>query len=177
MCGLPKWCVTLCSPWRSRRHEISTARPCTHQSFSAHHDKNDNNDKVSINLCQSLSWATFQIPCHSCHLCHSTKGSRYFYPFVMNTGSDSTCKWACQWRIKLPQTATVCGYLLPTPICVTTHVLYLRTGVWFLPTHLVDTCICNRSFPSPEDFWLTHKLTYRMCLLTVASWYVDWRYC
>ena len=44
------------------------------------HDKNDNNDKVSTNLCQSLSWATFQVPCNSCHLCHSTKGNRYTSP-------------------------------------------------------------------------------------------------
>ena len=62
------------------------------QGLSTFHDENDNNDKVSINLCQSLSWATFQIPCHSCHLCHSTKGHKYIYPLVMNTGSDSNQK-------------------------------------------------------------------------------------
>ena len=66
------------------------------QGLSTFHDENDNNDKVSINLCQSLSWATFQIPCHSCHLCHSAKGDKYIYPLVMNTGSDPTRKWACQ---------------------------------------------------------------------------------
>ena len=133
MCGSPKWCVTLCSPWRSRRHEISTARPCTHQSFSAHHDKNDNNDKVSINLCQSLSWATFQIPCHSCHLCHSAKGNKYIHPLVMNTGSDPTRKWACQWPIGLPQTATDSGYQCLNPICVTACAYIRRHRGWFMP--------------------------------------------
>ena len=29
-------------------------------ALSNFHDKNDNNDKVSINPCQSLSWTTFQ---------------------------------------------------------------------------------------------------------------------
>ena len=41
----------------------------------------------SINLCQSFSRATFQIPCHSCHLCHSARGSKYIYPLVMKTCS------------------------------------------------------------------------------------------
>ena len=95
----------------------------------------------------------------------------------MNTGSDSTSKWACQWPIGLPHTTTVCGYLLPTPISVTPHVLYQRTGVWFLPTHLVDACICNRSFPLPEDFWLMYKLMYISCLLTVTSQSITYWYC
>ena len=82
------------------------------------HDKSDKNDKVSINLCQSLSWATFQIPCHSCHLCHSEKGDRYISPFVMNTGSDSTRKWACHWPIGLAQRATDSGYQFEHLICV-----------------------------------------------------------
>ena len=51
--------------------------------------KNDNKDKVSINLCHSLSWATFQIHCHSCHLCHSAKDNKYIYHLVINTASDS----------------------------------------------------------------------------------------
>jgi hypothetical protein len=132
--------------------------PCP-RTFHDKNDKNDKNDKVSINLCQSLSWATFQIPCHSCHLCHSAKGNRYIYPLVMNTGSEPTRNWTCQWPIGLYQTATVCGSLLLTPICVTAHVLYLRAWVWFLPTHLVDTCICVRSFPLPVSFCAGHLTT------------------
>ena len=65
----------------------------------------DNNDKVSINLCQSLSWATFQIPCHSCHLCHSAKSNKYIYHLVMNTELPSHA-WAmggvyvlCCWGV------------------------------------------------------------------------------
>ena len=102
-------------------------------ALSTFHDKNDNNDKVSINLCQSLSWATFQIPCHSCHLCHSPKGNRYNYPFVMNTGSGSTGKWACQWPIGLPQKTTDSGYQCPNPICVTAWLYIRRHRGWLMP--------------------------------------------
>ena len=111
----------------------AVARPRTHQSFSAHHDKNDNNDKISINLCQSLSWATFQIPCHSCHLCHSAKVNKYIYPLVMNTGSDSTGKWACQWPIGLTQTTTDSGYQCLKPICVTACAYIRRHRGWPMP--------------------------------------------
>ena len=93
----------------------------------------DKNDKVSINLCQSLSWATFQFPCHSCHLCHSAKGNKYIYPLVMNTDSDSTGKWACQWPIGLHQTTTDSGYLFCDLICVTACVYIRRHRGWFMP--------------------------------------------
>ena len=97
------------------------------------HDKNDNNDKVSINLCQSLSWATFQILCHSCHLCHSAKANRYIYPLVMNTDSDRTRKSACHWPIGLTQRATDSGYQCPHPICVTAWVYIRRHRGWPMP--------------------------------------------
>ena len=131
------------------------------------HDKNDNNDKVSINLCQSLSWVTFQIPCHSCHLCHSAKGNRYIYPLVMNTGSDSTRKWVCQWPIGLHQKATVCGYLSCNPICVTACVYIRRHRGWFMPTHLVGTCICSRSFPLPVSFCVASQCPTFPVLVTL----------
>ena len=103
----------------------------------AFHDKNDNNDKVSINLCQSLSWATFQIPCHSCHLCHSAKGNKYIYPLVMNTGSDPTRKWACQWPIGLTQRATVGGYLSRHLICVRGWQYNVWHRGWLMPPRTV----------------------------------------
>ena len=36
----------------------------------------------------------------------------------------------------------------------------------------------NAQFPCTDNdkYGLTYKLTYRICLLTVTSWYVDWRY-
>ena len=43
----------------------------------------DKNEKVSVNLCQSLSRATFQIPCHSCHLCHSVKGKNTYTQWLL----------------------------------------------------------------------------------------------
>ena len=122
--------------------------PCPH----TFHDKNDNNDKVFINLCHLLSWATFQIPCHSCHLCHSAKGNRYIYPPRYEHRQCPTYKWACQWPIGLPQRATVCGYLSCNPICVTACVYIRRHWGWFMPTQVVDTCICSRLFPLPVDF-------------------------
>ena len=116
------------------------------------YDKNDNNDKVSINLCQSLSWATFQIPCHSCHLCHSAKGNKYIYPLVMNTDSDPTHKWASQCPIGLAQTTTDSGYRCLNPICVTACV-YIRR---------------HRGWPMPRPS-LMYKLMYISCLLTVTA--------
>ena len=96
------------------------------------HEESDNNDKVSINLCQSLLWATFQIPCHSCHLCHSAKGNKNT-PLVMNTGSDSDCNWAFQWPIGLTQTTTDSGYQCLNPICVTACVYIRRHRGWPMP--------------------------------------------
>ena len=148
----PTWLPDLPIKWQG-----SVVHHCPVHTF---HDKNDNNDKVSINLCQSLSWATFQFPCHSCHLCHSAKGDRYIYPLVMNTGSDPTGKWACQWPIGLTQTVTDSGYQCLNPICVTACVYIRRHRGWFMPR------------PS-----LMYKLMYISCLLTVTQWYVTFWYC
>ena len=40
----------------------------------------------------------------------------------------------------------------PLPICVTAYIQYQRRWAWFLPTYLVDACICRRFFPLTEDF-------------------------
>ena len=44
--------------------------------------------------------------------------------------------------------------LAVTPTCATAHVSYLGAWLWllFTPAHLVDTFICSRSLPLPEDF-------------------------
>ena len=125
------------------------------------HDKNDNSDKVSINLCHSLSRETFQIPCHSCHLCHAAKGNKYI-PLFMNTGSDSTGKWACQWPIELTQTTTDSGYQCLNTICVAACVyIYVGTG----------------GGPCPGHQSLMYKLMYISCLLTVTSQTITYWYC
>ena len=62
-----------------------------------------------------------------------SEGDKYIYPLVMNTGSDSTCKWACQWPIGLTQTTTDSGYQCQHPICVTACVYIRRHRGWPMP--------------------------------------------
>ena len=50
-----------------------------------------------------------------------------------------------------------------TPICVTADVSYRQTRAWFLPPHLVDTCICSRSFPLPVSFCAASQCLQSPC--------------
>jgi hypothetical protein len=54
----------------------------------------------------------------------------------MNTDSDPTRKWACQWPIGLTQTTTDSGYLSCNPICVAACAYIRRHRGWFMPRPL-----------------------------------------
>ena len=98
-------------------------------------------------------------------------------PRVIHGMSVRHCRFACQRPIGLPQRATDSGYHCQQLMYAIGCVYIRRHRGWPTPTHVVDTCICSRSFPLPEDFWLMYKLMYISCLLTVTPQSITYWYC
>ena len=60
---------------------------------------------------------------------------------------------ASTWPTTRPNNPTGVTILLSSnTIGATAYVQHSPTDLWFMPTYVVHTCICDKSFPIPKDF-------------------------